>query len=108
MKRIAKACVVNSLVLAVLLAASAGAQSQNKRSDEEKAKAAAAAEEMAKPGVEHQRLEALAGRWDQEFKFWPAPGRPPIQVSGKSVNTMVLGGRFLKIESKGGQGAFQF
>ncbi|HYH45509.1 MAG TPA: DUF1579 family protein [Thermoanaerobaculia bacterium] len=62
----------------------------------------AAAREMAKPVAEHQKLAALAGTWDQTYQM---PGAPPLK--GTSVNTPILGGRFLELKVAGGEGDFR-
>ena len=83
---------------------SAAAYAQEKAPDDMKAKQQALYLATVNPGPEHKRLEALAGTWDQEIKFWPAPGAKPLTIKSRSVNRMVLGGRFLVCEGKGGQG----
>lgn len=55
--------------------------------------------ELAKPGPEHEMLAKLEGEWDQRILGWPAPGADPFEVSGRAVNRMVLGGRFLESRS---------
>jgi len=98
--------VVRGLLLTIsLIAMCALALAQDKLSDEEKAKKAAASRAIGGPGPEHKQLEALVGVWDHEVKVWPAPGAPkPITIKGRSENRMILGGRFLVSESKGGTG----
>lgn len=68
----------------------------------------AAVYELAKPGPEHKQLEALTGTWEQEIKFWMEPGKPPMTFKGVCQNRMILGGRFLLSESKGGEGPMAF
>ena len=88
--------------LAPCSAVSLGQEKQAPERKEDKAMAAEMA--LAGPGEEHRRLEALAGTWDREIKVWFRPDATPITIKAKSVNTMILGGRFLKIESKGTMG----
>jgi hypothetical protein len=83
-------------------AVSLGQEKQAPERKEDKAMAAEMA--LAGPAEEHRRLEALAGAWDEEIKVWFRPGATPITIKAKSVNTMILGGRFLKMESKGTMG----
>jgi hypothetical protein len=64
---------------------------------------AAKAIQLAGPGDEHKILEKMAGTWDQEIKYFMQPGQPPMIAKGSCTNTMVLGGRFLMTESKGGE-----
>ena len=59
---------------------------------------------LAQPGPEHERLTALVGTWKMEITMWPAPGGEALTTSGKIINKMVLGGRFLMSESESGQG----
>ena len=51
------------------------------------------------PGPEHKDLASLAGAWDMDITF--NMGGPPMKVSGRAENTLILGGRFLKSETKG-------
>jgi len=97
------------LIASVLLAigiASSAAIAQNK-TEADKAKIAAYME-MAKHGPEHKQLESLVGTWDQEIKFFMEPGKPPMTFKGTCQNHMILGGRFLVSESKGGSGPMAF
>ena len=95
-----------SFALALGIAASA-ALSQEKTSDADKAKIAAYMQ-LAKPGPEHKQLDSLVGAWDEEIKFWMEPGKPPMTFKGSSQNRMILGGRFLLCEGKGGTGMMAF
>lgn len=54
--------------------------------------------ELMGPGPEHATLAALAGTWEESVTF--NMGGPTIKSTGRAVNTMVLGGRFLKTESR--------
>lgn len=67
---------------------------------EEIAKLQAIMMESMRPGAEHERLAALAGRWSLETKLWPAPGAQPMTVNGTAENRMILGGRFLVSETR--------
>ena len=51
------------------------------------------------PGPEHKDFETLAGSWNMDITF--NMGGPPMKVSGRAENTLILGGRFLKSETKG-------
>ena len=59
---------------------------------------------LAEPGPEHEILVKMAGTWEQTVKFWMKPGSEPSVMHGKSVNTMILGGRFLQSNVTGGEG----
>ena len=98
---------VSGIAAAALLAAAAFTLA-----DEPKAKKASAApmdekaamEAMTKastPGESHKKLEALAGKWDVKVSSWMAPGKPPMESTGKSEAKMTLGGRFLEEHFEG-------
>jgi hypothetical protein len=70
--------------------------------EEEMQKKAAMSMALAGPGDEHKILEKMVGTWDQEIKFFMDAGAEPMVMTAKSTNTLVLGGRFLQMESKGG------
>jgi hypothetical protein len=59
---------------------------------------------LAQPGPEHKMLEKMVGTWDQTVKLWMKPGAEPSEMKGKSVNKMILGGRFLQSNVTGGEG----
>jgi hypothetical protein len=52
------------------------------------------------PGAEHALLHRVAGRWRSEVRLWMGPGEPHVST-GTMVNTMVLGGRFLRHDYTG-------
>ncbi len=60
--------------------------------------------DMIVPGPEHDWLANLVGEWDQEMRLWMTPGADPLHMSGRSVNELVLGGRYLSLDSEGGEG----
>ena len=103
---------MKTLLIAVSFALALGfaarpALSQEKTSDADKAKIAAYMQ-LAKPGPEHKQLESLVGTWDKEIKIWMEPGKPPMTFKGSGQNRMILGGRFLLCEGKGGTGMMAF
>ncbi|MDQ3169395.1 MAG: DUF1579 domain-containing protein [Acidobacteriota bacterium] len=49
------------------------------------------------PGPEHKDFEPLAGTWDMSIAF--NMGGPTMTFTGRAVNSLILGGRFLKSES---------
>lgn len=53
--------------------------------------------ELAQPGPEHERLEALVGTWDVTFR---SP-MPEMTFTATAENRMILGGRFLASEVSG-------
>lgn len=49
------------------------------------------------PGEHHKQLAFFAGTWTTKSKFWMDPtSETPQESEGKSVNELVLGGRFVK------------
>lgn len=48
------------------------------------------------PHEQHKNLEKMAGKWDASIKMWMDPAQPPTESKGVSVNTMILGGRYLE------------
>lgn len=59
---------------------------------------------LAAPGPEHEMLAKYAGTFDMDMKFYMAPGQDPMVMKGTSTNTMILGGRFLELNSTGNMG----
>lgn len=55
----------------------------------------------AAPGEHHKHLEMLAGTWTTEVKFWPAPGAPAMESTGRAEHRMILGGRYLETAYEG-------
>jgi hypothetical protein len=62
---------------------------------------------MAQPSEEHKLLETMVGNWELTAKYWVKPGAEPTTDTGKCVNRMVLGGRFLMSEWEQGEGDTQ-
>ena len=65
---------------------------------------AAAMEAMQKaaaPGENHEFLADLEGDWSSASKVWMAPGQPPMESTGKSTKTMIMGGRYLRESFEG-------
>jgi hypothetical protein len=63
--------------------------------------------ESAKPVAEHGRLAELAGDWKITNKLWVDPAGAPAVSSGTGRGKLILGGRFLQLETdlKGEMGA---
>jgi hypothetical protein len=57
--------------------------------------------ELAQPGPEHAELATYAGEWESEVLLTLAPGAEPVREAATATSRMVLGGRFLQMESKG-------
>lgn len=56
---------------------------------------------MASPGAHHEILKRMEGIFDSKAQFWMAPGAPPMDSTGRMVNTLLLGGRVLEHRYKG-------
>ncbi|MCA9296768.1 MAG: DUF1579 family protein [Phycisphaerales bacterium] len=57
--------------------------------------------EMSAPVMEHERLGALVGTWDQKGVFNMGPGTEPIEMSSTVENRWILGKRFVESVSTG-------
>lgn len=79
------------------LAAAAAAQESQQAAaapDAETQAMMAAWQKAATPGPQHAQLaEHFAGTWDTKQTMWMDPSAPPMVETGKSVDTVVLGGR---------------
>ena len=61
------------------------------------------AEEMMKytaPGPRHRELEAFAGSWTTRTRVRENPDGQPLDFPGSAEYRMILGGRFLQLESR--------
>jgi len=54
----------------------------------------------AAPGPQHQELSAFAGHWTSRTRVWENPDAKPVEFSGSAEYKMILGGRFLEVESR--------
>lgn len=90
---------MRALTLAALLLAAVPAHAQDPQMKPPTPEEMQAMMAMMGPGPEHKSFEPLAGTWDMDITF--NMGGPPMKVSGQAVNTLILGGRFLKSEKKG-------
>ncbi len=53
------------------------------------------------PGKPHKHLEQFVGEWETTMRMFMAPGQPPIETKGTARCEMILGGRYLKMDSAG-------
>jgi Protein of unknown function (DUF1579) len=53
------------------------------------------------PGEPHKKLDALVGTFDAKVRSTVDPSKPPEDSTGTSVNTWVLGGRYVQQEFDG-------
>ncbi len=49
----------------------------------------------ATPGEAHKKLSPMVGTFDVKVKMWNAPSAAPMESTGKTVNTWVLGNRWV-------------
>jgi len=85
--------------LGAALAVPAAAQDKKKAADE---KAAMEAWQKAMtPGDGQKKLEPLVGTFDARVRTWMDPTKPPDDSTGTSVNTWVLGDRFVQTKYDG-------
>ncbi|HTY41474.1 MAG TPA: DUF1579 domain-containing protein [Thermoanaerobaculia bacterium] len=88
-----------SAALAAAVALPLAAQDKKKAADE---KAAMEAWQKAMtPGDGQKKLEPLVGTFDARVRTWMDPSRPPDDTTGTSVNTWVLGDRFVQTKYEG-------
>jgi hypothetical protein len=60
-------------------------------------------EEMTKytaPGPRHRELADFSGTWTSRTRVWENPEAKPVEFTGGAEYKMILGGRFLQIESR--------
>ncbi len=106
MRRITRSAWI--LAAAMALAASLGAQ------DKDKAKKPAAKhnppdekammeawQKASTPGEMHKKLDAMVGSFDADVRMWMDPSKPPEDSKGSSVNTWVLGNRYVEQKYEG-------
>jgi Protein of unknown function (DUF1579) len=95
------------MVIAAVLLVAAGAFAQTA---EEKKKAEADLMQFyvdqAKPVAEHDRLRELTGPWKITTKLWFDPSGEAETWSGTGSGKMILGGRFLQIDTDTRTGPF--
>jgi hypothetical protein len=95
-----------ALALALGLAAAAFAQEKAKKPagksapPDEKAMMEAWQKAMT-PGDMHKKLDAIVGTFDTSGRTWMDPAKPPEDSVGNSVNTWVLGNRYVQIKYEG-------
>ncbi len=87
---------------ALVLAAALGAQESANKTPSSKEKARLEAWQRAStPGEPHKKLEALVGTFDTHVRSWIDPSKPPEDSTGTSVNSWVLGGRYVEQQFDG-------
>ena len=88
--------VVISILLSTILAVAAGAQDKKKSDSEAMMEMYV---ELAKPVASHDRLRTFVGRWNVISKMWMSPGEAPLTANGTATGRMILGGRFLQLDT---------
>lgn len=53
------------------------------------------------PGEMHEMLAKSVGEWSYVSKWWNDPSAPPTVSKGRTVDEMILGGRYLKSTTYG-------
>jgi hypothetical protein len=48
----------------------------------------------ATPGDMQKMMASWTGNWDADITMWDKPGAPPTKSTGKTVNKMIMGGRY--------------
>ena len=87
---------------AFALAAALGAQESAPKAASSGEKARLEAWQKAStPGEPHKKLEAIVGTFDTRVRSWIDPSKPPEDSVGTSVNTWVLGGRYVEQQFDG-------
>jgi hypothetical protein len=91
------------LTLVLGLAAAASAQQKAKKPaavPDEKAMMEAWQKAMT-PGDMHKKLDAIVGTFETSGRTWMDPAKPPEDSVGSSVNTWVLGNRYVQTKYEG-------
>jgi hypothetical protein len=71
-----------------------------KMSPEEQAMMAAWMKFMT-PSEGHKMLDGMVGTWNTKVTAWMAPGAPPMESSGVSETTWIMGGRYIQEKATG-------
>ena len=88
------------LVCATSLLAQSSDQQQQQMTPEQKAQMDAWMKYMT-PGEGHKALAHMIGTWDAKVSMWQSPSAPPQVSTGTSVNSWVLGNRFVQEKFSG-------
>lgn len=100
------ACVLQSVLLALLVALTAAAQDKppvgtaGSMSAEEKAMMEAMVK-AATPGPNHQLLASVAGDWTFKSRMWMNPSAPPTESTGTVNYSTLFGGRYVEGQYRG-------
>ena len=92
--------IVAALALAVAAALSAQESGQKPASADDKARMEAW-QKASTPGEPHKKLDAIVGTFDAKVRSRLDPSQPPEDSVGTSVNSWVLGGRYVEQQFEG-------
>lgn len=53
------------------------------------------------PGEEHARMARESGTWDCSCRIWMEPGQPPMEMKSTAEMSMIMGGRYQRMDYKG-------
>ena len=90
-----------ALATALALAAALPSAAQDKKKAADEKAAMEAWQKAMTPGDGQKKLEPLIGTFDAKVRMWMDPSRPPDDSTGTSVNTWVLGDRFVQTKYEG-------
>ena len=99
MKMLSRLALAAALVAAA--ASPATAQDKSKKSGADEKAAMEAWQKAMTPGDGQKKLEPLVGTFDVKVRTWMDPSRPPDDTVGTSINTWVLGDRFVQMKYEG-------
>ncbi len=80
----------------VMVCTSLFAQTEQHKMSPEEQKAMDAWQKFMTPGDAHKSLNALVGTFDAKVSMWPQPGAPAQVSTATSVDTWVLGNRYVE------------
>ncbi len=98
---------IQAVVVSGMLAFSTGvAQAQEAKPaapamDAQQQAAMEAMQTLGSPSAAHKAFEPFVGTWTYTAQWWMAPDGQPQSMTGRAVNTLIYGGRFLKQEITG-------
>jgi hypothetical protein len=64
-------------------------------------KAMEATQKAGTPGEAHRKLEAIVGTFNTKVKIWMDPAKPPVESTGTTQNSWVLGNRYVEMKYEG-------
>lgn len=88
-------------ILAATLGPALPVAAQSAAKADSQAPMAKALESAMTPGEGQKRLDPLIGTFNVAIKIWVTPEGPPIESTAASVNSWVLGGRFVQMMLNG-------